>query len=335
MSQPITTGVRGDLNAHVQEAANAEDLCIGAKVMPIWTVRRRIGEYPKWKIAEGQLLKALGSGRQPASAFPRVTRRYELDSYTCIDNRIEQPVDAVEQADLEDYLDLEVFSAKQLGINALLDHERRVRAKIFDTSVFDATNSVVAYTQSNLETVDAIRDIQGRIRRLENLGVIANTIVLSSAVADFITRTALFQNYVKGYGVISQGAIPDTSTILRAFESKGIKQVLVGRVGVDESKNRKAADVNQVWTNDYIWVGRSQLDGNGAPWSTNRAVSPYSGDGAAYTIAWDKFGSGDPTSVEVYEEKEVDSAIIRAGAITAEKVVDPTKGALVTTQSNF
>ena len=62
---------RGDIAGVLEQAKDWETSLIGTRVMPILNVPVIAGQYPSFKLREGQLLKSEVKVRDPYSTFPR------------------------------------------------------------------------------------------------------------------------------------------------------------------------------------------------------------------------------------------------------------------------
>lgn len=307
---------RGDLNTYVMEAFSLDRMFIGAQVFPVFGVSTREGQYPKFTIPRSQLQRNVATERAPDGSYGEITRQFVRETYSTVDRGLEERVDDAYKADFARYFDAERIAALQTLNNVRMAHEVRVAAQLYNSNNFAATSAVVAYTAGNLATVDFIRDVQNRIESLNSAGVIPNAIVMSDTVANFVKRTTLFQNFVKPYGVSPSGAQPTDSTIAAAFADLGIERLLIGRIAVDNSKNRTTASLSKVWGNDFIWVGNIQ------------SGDPFAG-GAGRTFTWNEEGGVFVT--ESYRDEKRRSDMVRVRQHTDEKVIDGNAGRLIQT----
>ena len=311
------TSIRGDLNTVVEEALQTERMLIGTRVAPFYGVDTKTGEYPKFNIPEGKLLRDLSTERAPTAEYGKVVRQYVNESYTCVDRGLEELVDDTYAADVARFYDAEAAAARMTLKNILIAHERRVATKLFDDTVFAATNSAVAYTEGTLATINFALDVQNRIEELNRNGEQPNTLVMSAQIANLVKRSTLFQNFVKPYGVGATGAIPTDSVIAEAFRDLGITQILIGRAGYDTNPARNAKTVSGIWSNAFVFVGNI-AEGN-----------PFNG-GALRTFAWN--AEGGLVVTETYRDENRRSNVVRVRQHTDEKVINPNSGRLITTQ---
>ena len=310
---------RGDIAGVVEQAKDYEAGLIGTAVMPILDVPVRAGQYPSFVLKEGQLLKSDVKNRAPYGSFARGTRAFNQDTYTALEYGYEEAVDDTVTLDVARFFDAEVIAAKLAKRKLLLAHELRVAAKLFDNTVFTATNSGTAYTVANLATFDAGADVQEAIDRLLAKGESTSNlkVVIPYAVWTRIRASTKFQNRLRGAG-LSSDTILNAST-QAAAEVFGVAEVLIGRASYDTAPEGVAFASGNVWSNTLIWVG-----------SVTQASAGFFGGGAGFTLNWSEYGPA--IGVSTYREEAIKSNIVRASHYTAEKVVNANAGQLITTQ---
>jgi len=304
---------RGDLLTYVEEAARADELPIGTQVFPVYGVDLQQGQYPKFRIAAGELLNDESTLRSPGGTYGRVARKYEKDTYSCVDRGIEELVDDEQKRNISRFFSSEVIAAKLCLRSMTIAHERRVAAALYDSSTFTATNAIVAYTNANLATIDFVGDVLSAIDRLIQKGVVANTVVMSQQVYTRIRRSTILQNYLRGNRPSDSQQMIRKEDVAAAF---GLSQCLVGRMPYNAGKKGQAASLSQIWPNTYVWVGA--VEGG----------DPFAG-GAGRTFVWNAEGGIFVT--ESYRDEQRRSDVVRVRHNTAEKVIDSTSGELITT----
>lgn len=310
---------RGDIAGVLEQAKDWETNLIGTRVMPILNVPVRAGQYPSFRLQQGQLLKTEVKPRAPYSSFARGTRAFQYESYLAQEWGYEEAVDDVISADIQRFFDAEVMAAKLAQRKLLLAHELRVQAQIFNTGNFTATNSGTAYTTANLATFDVGEDIQLGIDRLLANGEAVNNlrVVIPYQVWTRVRASTKFQNRLRGVG-ISSDTILNASTEAAA-QVFGVQEVLIGRASYDSAPEGIAYASANVWPNTYIWVGSVTEGGSG-----------YFGGGAGYTLNWSEYGPA--VGVFTYRDESIKSNIVRAAQYVSEKVINTNAGQLITTQ---
>lgn len=308
--------LRGDINTIVQEAAQADSMFIGSQVFPPQPSPVQDGQYPKFKLAKGELLDSNATERQPTGSYGRITRTYESATFSCVDRGVEELVDDTYRANVARFFDAEVIAAKQCLRSVQMAHEVRVSAALMNNSNFTATAAAVNYTEANLATINFPKDVLDAVDRLNAKGSVPNTIVMSNALANRIKRSTLFQNFVRGNLPSGQPVVLTNSDIQRGFADLGITNVLVGCISRNTAKKGQAFSGSPVWGNTYIWVG-------------NVAGGDFMNGGAGRTIVWN--AEGGIFVSETYRDETRRSNVVRVRQNTAESVVDGSAGELITT----
>jgi len=310
---------RGDIAGVLEQAKDWETNLIGTRVLPVLNVPVRAGQYPSFKLKEGQLLKSDVKQRAPYSAFARGTRAFNYESYTALEYGYEEAVDDTVTADISRFFDAEVIAAKLARRKLLLAHELRAAAAIFNTSNFTSTNSGTAYTNANIATFDVGQDVQEAIDRLLATGESQNNlrVVIPYPVWTRIRASTKFQNRLRGVG-LSTDTILNASTDAAA-QVFGVQEVLIGRASYDSAPEGIAFSSSNVWANTYIWVG-----------SVTESSAGYFGGGAGFTLNWSEYGPA--VGVFTYRDETIKSNIVRAAHYVAEKIVNTNAGQLIATQ---
>ena len=310
---------RGDIAGVLEQAKDWETNLIGTRVLPILNVPVRAGQYPSFKLKEGQLLKNDVKNRAPYSAFARGTRAFNYESYNALEYGYEEAVDDTVTADISRFFDAEVIAAKLARRKLLLAHELRVSAAVFNTSNFTSTNSGTAYTTANLATFDVGQDVQEAIDRLLANGESSQNlrVVIPYPVWTRIRASTKFQNRLRGVG-LSTDTILNASTEAAA-QVFGVQEVLIGRASYDSAPEGIAFSSSNVWANTYIWVG-----------SVTESSSGYFGGGAGFTLNWSEYGPA--VGVFTYRDETIKSNIVRGSHYVAEKIVNANAGQLIATQ---
>ena len=310
---------RGDIAGVLEQSKDWENGLIGTKVMPVLNVPVRAGQYPTFLLKEAQLLKQGAKQRAVGGAYPRATQSFPQDTYTAIEYGIENTIDDVVTADMARFFDAEVIAGKLSQRSLMLAHELRVAAKIFDNSVFTATNSATAYTAANIATFDFGADVDDCKDRLLAKGESIDNlrVVLSSPVYNRIKASTKFQNRLRGAGVSSDTFL--NVGLAAAAEALGVQEVLIGRSSYDSANEGAAFSSSNIWSNTLAWVG-SVADGGAG----------YFGGSAGYTLSWSEYGP--VIGVTTYRDETIRSNVVRSSHYVAEKVVNSNAAQLITTQ---
>ncbi len=314
MANPDAAAIlRADINTVLLEAMAADQLFIGQRVFPVYESGAKDGQFPKFRLGKGELLNDDATVRTPTGAYGRVYRTYENDNFACLDRGLEELVDDSYKADVARFFDAEIVAGKQVLTQMMLSLEVRIAAEVMSATNFTATAAAVAYTEANIATINFVKDVLDAKGRLEDKGVIANSIVVSRAVWDRVRRSTLLQNYVRG------NRPTDSTLLLRPDDVAGVfdlQQLLVGRAPKNAAKKGQAYSSTPIWGNTYVWVG-------------NIASGDFMNGGAGRTIVWNR--DSEIFTTETYRDERRRSDVVRVRHHTDEKVVDTTAGELITT----
>jgi hypothetical protein len=311
------TSLRGDINVKVEEASLADTKFIADRVLPVFSVPLKTGQYPKIQIAAGELLSLGSVDRAPDGSYGEVKRSWTYDTYTTQDRGLEERVDDVDQKDMSRYFNMEVAAAKLVLRNMKLAAEARAAAAIMNASTFtDATAAKVNWTYTLLTTLDFPSDVYAAVDRVKGKGEDANTIVMSQACWMNVRRATKTLNHV--VGSVGAGAMVTPSTVATSFAELGITQVLIGRSTYNSAKKGQTASIANVWGDTYCWVGYVESGANS-----------LAGSGAGFQLVWNEEGGQYVT--ETYRDEGRRSNIVRVRQHSIEKIVNANAGTLITT----
>jgi hypothetical protein len=308
--------LRSDINTLVEEAARTDQMFIGLRVFPEWSVNEKSSHWPKFRLAKGELLNNDATKRTPGGGYGQVFRTYENDNFVCEDYGLEELIDDTYRADVARFFSAEVVAANQVRRQVMIGHEQRVATALIDTNAFTATAASVDYTEALIATINFVKDISDASSRLNDKGVIPNTIVMSKNVFNRVRRSTLFANYLRGIMGNNADKLPSAANIASVFADEGITQCLVGKMPRNNAKKGQAYSATAIWPDTHIWVG--YVSGG----------NPMAG-GAGRTVVWNK--EGGLFVSETYRDEARRSDIVRVRHSVDEKVVDGTSGELITT----
>lgn len=309
---------RPEISAFLEEAIGAERYFIGQLVMPIYTSKARAGRYPRMKIEGGELLRAQSTKRSPTGTYNEVTRRFDWDTYDCVDRGLEERVDDAITREMADFFDAEVLTGKLVTRGVMLDYEVRVAEAVMNDDNFNATNGSVVYSEANIATIDFPKDLMEAKERLTRKAQIPNTLILSESAFNRIRRSTKLQTFL--YGTLGQGTayrLVNPEDIAKAFL---IERVMVASATYDSSvKGSTAANLIPIWGNDYLFLGNVQ-------------GGDFSAGGVGRTIVWGADCPGGLVVTETYRAENRRGDMVRVRQNTAEKIIDGTAGELISTR---
>jgi len=311
---------RAEITEMYSEADDLKDLFIGEEIFPVITEPLESGTYYKKTIVGAGLMRAANTQREARGAYERRNRKFEPDTFRTVEYGQEEPIDEKEQARYEDLFDAEADAGVQLARSLKLGHEIRVKNQVFNPSswTLGTTAAVVAYTEANIATIDFVRDITNRLEDMHNYGCVPNTLIVSSPLWNLIRRTPKLQSYIFGpAGSANQQRKINETDVSNLFDVP--LKLKIARTPVDLSQEGDdSPSIQRVWPNTHFWLGKVKR-------------GRYKAGGAGRTISWDADSPGGLLTTDTYDEPAIRSRVVRVRMNTAEKVIDSTAGALITT----
>jgi hypothetical protein len=304
---------RSDIRVLLEQAREADKGLIGDKVLGVYSSDETTGRYPRYNIGNGGLLDAdTDTKRAPGSGYKRINRSYEWDTFDCEDRGLEEAVDDTDAKKVKKFFDMEVSSAQKLRRNTALAYEQRVASK-----VMSAANSVVAYTEANLATIDLPRDIQEAKQYLTARGVNQEdmSLVMSNVVYDRLRRSPKLLSYVFGNHADVGNKRLSLSELADAME---VKEILLGTRSRNTAKKGGTLSLGAIWGTTTILLA-------------NLKSGEFSEGGIGRTIVWTEDASGLYVA-ESYRDESNRSDIMRVRQNSTEKITDVNEGYLITTQ---
>lgn len=310
--------LRGDLLTYVEQAAAVDQLFIASKMLPMEGVDLKDGRYPFFTIANTELLSNVSTKRAPTGTYGRVQRDFTMQTYSTIDRGLEELVDDARKEEVSRFFDAEVKAAKFTLRAMMMDYEVRVAAVITTSGNYlgtAVTAATVSYTAAHIAdgTLDPVTDVLTAIDRLTSLGVVPNTIQMSTNIYTRMRQCIKLQNYIRGNRPSDSQILLKPADIAAAF---GLDQCLVGRAPRNTARKGQTSVLATVWPDTYIFVG--YLAGG----------DPQAG-GFGRTFVWN--AEGGLWVTESYRAEDRRSNVIRVRQHTAEQVIDQNCGQLITT----
>ena len=311
------TTIRADINQALIEAPQADVGLIGSQLLPLQNVDAKSGTYLKVQLGGAELLTNNAAARDSGSGYNRGIRSFSSANYSTDEFGLEEIVPDDTAKDLNRFFSYEAETAKFLLRQLKLSHEKRVSDLLWAGStpftIADQTRAV-AYTNTNIATVDVARDVAAAKLALNQYGYEVNAIAMSANVFELIRRSTLLQNQF--FGVISNtGArLLSEAEIAAAL---GIQTLLVGRAAYNTAGKNKSYSGSFVVPDTKIIVG--QISGG-----------EFTAGGIGRTLVWSVDAPGGFVS-ESYRDEARRSNVLRVRMNTAEKLIDANAGVRITT----
>jgi hypothetical protein len=322
MYQNTAAIIRHDLNAFVEEASAVDKLFLGEKLLPIYSVPTRAGIFPKIKTGTGDLLKKEATLRAPTGTYNETIRKFETDTYECVDRGLEERIDDVTVRDYSRFFDVEVLTSKLIMRQVKMDYESRVLAAMIDTTnMTKGTAGSPTGAIGNLSTYDFPKAVLEGLSKMRARGEEPNTMVMSQQQFDFIRRTTLLNTFLFG-NIATQGVgtkIVNSQDLAKTF---GISNVYISNAHYDAGGRMASGTLTALWPDQqYILIANIQ-------------GGEVSAGGLGRTIVWSKDGSGLFTT-ETYRSEPRRGDMVRVRHHTDEKLVNLNAAQLINGGANI
>jgi hypothetical protein len=307
---------RPEISVFLEEAAQAESYFIAPSIMPVYSVKARAGRYPRIRIRDGALLKGESTKRGPTGTYNEVDRKFEWDTYDCVDRGLTERVDDVVEEEFADFFEAEVLTSKLVARALGIDYEKRVADLIMNSANFTATAGAVNYTEANLATINFPKDLMDAKTRLARKGVTPNMMIITDTLFNRIRRSTLLQNFL--YGNLGSGTsyrMVNQEDIAKAFN---LTQCLVASATIDSGKKGQDSSLAPIWSTSHIFLGQV-------------ASGDFTSGGVGRTLVWDADCPGGLFTTETYRDEDRRSQIVRVRTNSTEKIIDSNAGELITT----
>lgn len=315
-----TAVYRPDINAFLEQAQGAEKYFKAQEIFPVHNVDKRTGQYPRIKIGEGSLMRKDLTKRNATGTYNEVTRKHSWDSYVLEDRGLKERIDDDKAAEMKDFFDLEVTTAKLVRRMMLIDLEVQAATALFDEAVFTKENAKVNYTEANLATVDFPYDMNAAIEALILRGAEVNSIVISHKLWNFVRRTKMLNDYLFGSEPTKKKLIK-AKDISEAFSEDNGREINVKicAAGYDASNRAKdAPSLSPIWPTTHIWIGAIK-------------GGDFNEGGVGRTLSWNQSVKTGLFQTETWRDEERRGDMVRVRSYSNEKIIDETAGQLIKT----
>jgi len=264
------------------------------------------GQYPV--IPLEALLEIPDTSRAPRSAYGRGDWEFEMDTFDCSENGIEEPVDDVEAEMFDSYFAAEEVAARiAMGV-VLRNHEIRVSNMLFNDANF--TPHALGTAWSDHATSTPMSDVKTAILAVHNAcGLVPDTLVVSLQVYYHLSENQSIIDRIKYSAKNLEAANISREALAKAL---GVERILVGEAMRNTAKKGQAASLAQIWSDDYamlcVTADEDEMD----------LRAPCIGR----TFQWTK-DVPENIVVESYREPQVRATIIRCREFCDEDVMFP------------
>ena len=267
---------------------------IGMQALPVFPVSEATGTYPV--IPKEELHNLHKVERTASGGYNRFAGRFEEGFYKTADYGLEVPVDDRFRAMYKSKFDMELTLSNILMNNILRAQEYRVKAMLFNTSNFSATNAGTSWATH--ASADPKSDVETAKNSLRGDGIIADTIILNYTAFMNARLCDAVQDVV--YQLFPDAAKTGQVTMEHLKTVFDLPKVLVAGGLYNSSKQGQAASLSDIWGAQYCMICKTADPGDDI-------TQPCIGR----TMMWnDGFADGE-VLVEEYRDESVRGNILR------------------------
>lgn len=244
--------VRPDLGTLAYEfsLSAAQQGFIGQLVLPGFMTRLQSAKYPV--IPAEAILEVSDTQRAPRSAYARGDWEFDWEDYSCKENGWEEPLDDTEAAMFRDYFDAEVVAVQRAVLMVLRSQERRVAAKVMNTSTFE--NAAAAKAWNSYADADPLADVEKAKEYFRySVGLKPNALVMDEDVLRHISMCEAVMERVK---YTSPNAIRGQLTIEQLKAYFGVENIVVAGAVFNSAKKGKPKKIEAIWPKDKVLLAR-------------------------------------------------------------------------------
>ncbi len=300
--------LRPELMTLMSEFVETQEDFIATKVFPIFQTDEKEGDFPFLPVEV--LLDMPNTIRAPRSNYPRGDYEFEADSFNCVENGWEEPVDEIEARLYAKFFDAEEVAARRATGIILRKQEKRVAEMLFNEDNFTVHNVTKSWSDKSDST--PIEDINAGKQAIHDaLGVRANVLVLTYPAVLALSVCSQIIDRVQSDTIV-EGEL-DATALAKIFL---VDKVLVAGGRYNTAKKGQTAVLGDIWNSAYAMLCRVSSDQDLRTPQIGRTFL-WTGDSPANVI------------VESYEEEQKRSTIIRCRQHTDENILNEVAGYLL------
>ncbi|XZE20857.1 hypothetical protein SH449x_000747 [Pirellulaceae bacterium SH449] len=283
---------------------------IASQVLPVIDVSYQSGNYGRIPIEE--LLQERETSRAPGSGYSRSKFNFKPESYACLENGAEEVIDDREAQMYAEYFDAELVATARAYSSVLVNQEKRVASKLFNTSVYTGVDfyldTTVPWTQATYDTSKPIDDVQFAADKVyANTGLYANALICNRFVFRDLKRSEQIIDALVAMGAGNRSTLRDV-TADQIAAALDLDMIIVAEGSRNSAAEGLNASIGQIWSSSYAMVARVC--------TTNDIREP----GLGRTFHWSGDGSAVGGAVESYRDETVRGDVIRVRHDTDEKI---------------
>lgn len=283
---------------------------IAQQVLPVIDVAYATGNYGRIPLEE--LLQDRETLRAPGGGYSRGKFNFQNVQYACVENGAEEVIDDREASMYAEYFDAELVATARAYSAVLVNQERRVAARLFNTSVYTGASlfldTATPWTQGNYASAVPIDNVQFAADRVyQNTGLYANALICNRFVYRDLKRCAQIIDAIEASGAGSVATLREL-TQQQVAAALDLDMIIVAEGSRNAGAEGLAGSISQIWSSSFAMVARVC--------TTNDIREP----GLGRTFHWSGDGSVIGGAVESYRDETVRGDVIRVRHDTDEKI---------------
>ncbi len=290
---------------------------IGDRVFPVVEVGKQAGTFSK--IPLEQLLQSPDTVRAPGSGYARGDWTFEQAAYATIENGYEEPLDDREVQMYRDLIDAELISSQRAFDAVLGSQERRVAAKVYNTTTWTGSDLTTAITHEWDDATNAvpITDVKAAAKKIwDGSGLWPNALIINEHIFKNLRLVDQITDAIASAGAGASVVQADIS-MNQIAQALDLQFIIISGSAKNTANEGQDATIASVWGDENAMVAKIAV--------TNDFKEPCIGR----TFHWAEDGSTIAGTVEEYREEKVRSQIFRVRHDVAEVVLYPQAGHLL------
>lgn len=257
--------------------------------------------------------------RNSGSNYNRGSFKFETFSYATQENGWEEPIDERDEKRYQNLLQVDrIANARAQGVVAR-NQEKRAAALVFNPTTWNGSGLTTAITHEWDDATNCVpvTDVEAAVKKVyEGSGLWANALVINRQVFRNLRNSNQVRDRISSSGAGDPSKARDiTVEMLKAVFD--LDYIIVAGASKNTANEAKAATPAQIWSGEYAMVCRIATGAD--------MREPCIGR----TFHWSADGSVIGGTVEEYEEVQSRSRIIRVRHETAEVIMYPQAGHLL------
>lgn len=280
---------------------------VASRVLPIFEAGKQSGTFGIVPLE--QLLQDGNVDRAPGGGYNRGEWTFDDVSYACRERGWEEPVDDREAKMYADYFDAEQVSTMRAYEKVLGAAERRIAAAIFNPTTFSSQKTTVTNEWDDYVNATPTDDVETAVRAVHSrTGMWPDAMVINRLVFRNLRNCSQIIDRINSSGA-GNPSKPSDVTVQMLQAVFDLDEIIVAGVSKNTANEAKAANISQIWSNEYACVFVKARSNDIREACLGR------------TFHWAEDGSEAGGTVETYRDETVRSDIVRVRHDVDEKLI--------------